>query len=214
MLGVCTAMFLFFFTWCSKSFRLLFYPLRRATKHLLWVSNKSLLTLRGCKTWKVKDKLSCMPALPLTNSQFHSITYPFVALPFPQSDEASPLDICYRSICLDQQTCSPLSFAETLHLCAVWILSSLNASRLPFLRNWLSSHCQVRLILSCLTYCYLESHLPEPLNPFVTHSNKKLGRRSLNEDREVEDWWLYGTAGLEVGAGAQAQVHGSVCRSF
>lgn len=79
----------------------------------------------------------------------------------------------------------------------VWILSPLNTSCLPFLRNWLSSLCQVCLILSWLTSCYLESHLPEPLNPLVTHNNKKLGRCSLNEDREVEHWWVYGGVGLE-----------------
>lgn len=114
------------------------------------------------------------------------ITYPLTRQSFrrpcPNSDKASPLDICYRSISLDQQICSPLSFAVTLcvYVCAVWVRSPLNTSCLSFLRNWLSSHCQVCLILSWLTSCYLESHLPEPLNPLVTHNNKKLGRCSMN----------------------------------
>lgn len=56
---------------------------------------------------------------------------------------------------------------------------------LPFLRNWLSSYCQVCLILSCLTRCYLESPLSGPLNPFVSHNNKKLGRRSLSGGKRI-----------------------------
>ena len=121
-----------------------------------------------------------MPAFPLTNSQPHSMTNPSLAL-FPNSDKASPLDIRFRSIGLDQRTCSLLSFALTLGVrVCVYRYSLLSTPpRLPFLRNWLSSLRQVCLILSCLTSCYLESHLPEPLNPLVTHDNKKLGRLLL-----------------------------------
>jgi len=44
---------------------------------------------------------------------------------------------------------------------------------------------------SWLTSCYLDSHLPEHLNPLVTHNNLKLGRCSLNGNREVEHCWVY-----------------------
>lgn len=77
---------------------------------------------------------------------------------------------------------------------------------LPSLRSWLSRHCQVCLILSCLTRCYLEPRLSGPLNPFVTHNNKKLRRRSLSGDWE-EDCWTSGEVGWE--EGACSQVHGN-----
>lgn len=65
----------------------------------------------------------------------HSINDPFEAIPFPQSGGASPLNISCRSISLDQQMCSPLSFAQTLRVSTVWILAPLNASCIPFWRN-------------------------------------------------------------------------------
>ena len=73
-------------------------------------------------------------------------------------------------------------------------------------------------MLSWLTSCYLESHLPEPLNPLVTHNNKKLGRLLL-ECRQgggalvgVWEGWFEGF--ILLSAGAQVQVHGSSCGSF
>lgn len=78
------------------------------------------------------------------------------------------------------------------------VMVALFLPHLPFPRNWLSSHCQVCLILSCLTRCYLEPRLSGPLNPFVTHNNKKLGRCSLSGDWE-EDRWTSGKFGWEEG---------------
>lgn len=97
----------------------------------------------------------------------------------------------FFSIIFDKMACSPLCFAvmcasgrAPLRLCPL----NTTTAALPI--NWLSSiPCQVCLILSCLTSCYLKSHLPKPLNPLVTHNNKKLARCSLNEDRVVEIWW-------------------------
>lgn len=84
---------------------------------------------------------------------------------------SDPRDICYVSICRHQQK---------LFVRARRSLAPPGYIRLPLCpptqptipSNWLSSHCQVRLIPSRSTCRYLESHLPEPLNPFVTRSKQ------------------------------------------
>ena len=99
--------------------------------------------------------------------------------------------------------------------CAACWRPALSATCLTFPRNWVSSsHCQVCLILSCLTSRYLKSHLPKLLNPLVTHDNKKLETCSLNEDGVVRLWW-----GMEIGAqvlGCElwASWHSGVFRSY
>lgn len=114
------------------------------------------------------------------------------------------LKIHHKSISPDEQVCSLASSAETF--CMLWLLSA--SVTFPSLRNWLSSHCQVCLILSCLTRCYLEPRLSGPLNPFVTQTTKKLGRRSLSGDWE-EHRWTPDKFGWEEGAYARVQQRGA-----
>lgn len=79
-----------------------------------------------CERWKA-SYLACQHC-----SLSHSFNHQSVCSPSPNSDKASPLDICYRSISLDQQICSSLSFAVTVCVWwggggaggAVWILLS------------------------------------------------------------------------------------------
>lgn len=145
------------------------------------------------KGWQVKDKRHHSSLFPFSPS--NRITHPKLVPSFRWSLTfwkygTSP------SVLMSRCTVRP-ALQKLFH-----VMVALSLRHLPFLRNWLSSHCQVCLILSCLTRCYLEPRLSGPLNPFVTHNNKKLGRCSLSGDWE-EDRWTSGKFGWEEVACAQ-----------
>lgn len=91
---------------------------------------------------------------------------------------------------------------------------TLLSQHLPLLswRNWLSSHCQVCLIFPWLTSCYLESHLPEALNPLVTHDNKKLGKVLCEWRQGGAVLWVHGRVGLGGGGGDFRSKGNSACQ--
>lgn len=127
----------------------------------------------------------------------------------PNHSSQAPLSSFRRSLTFwNTRQVQQSRWANTLpgQLCSNFcMLLRLSPPRhLPFPRTWLSSHCQVCLIPSCLTRCYLEPRLSGTLNPFVTHDNKKLGRRSLSGDWE-EDRWTSAEVGREEGAFALVQ---------
>lgn len=151
-----------------------------------------------CVTERDKPPPPPSSAFPFTPSD--RITHPRPL--FPHSDGAWPFEIRDKSNSPDEQTRWP-ALQKLLHFIAT-APPLLPRRYLPLPRTWLSSHCQVCLIPSCLTRCYLEPRLSGPLNPFVTHDNKKLGRRSLSGDWE-EDRWTSAEVGWEEGAFAQVQ---------
>ena len=153
----------------------------KSNKHLLWVSKKSSPSVSGCNTCKVKDKLSCVPAFPLTSSRTRSLIIP--------SPSTIRWSLVSRHKLQVHQSCSADMHSGQLcrnFACICCVITFSSQRFLPSLLEKLTQrHCQVCLILSCLTCCYLEHQLPEPLNPFVTHNKEKLGRCFFKEDREL-----------------------------
>lgn len=134
---------LFFFTWCIKSqqVRLLFYPLRRATKHLLWVSNKSLLTerMQCMKGEKQAILQACIAINQLTNSLNH------LSIPSPS------FSTIRRSL-------------TSWHMLQVHLSWSADLQSTQLCRNFTFVCCMDTLFSQCLLPSLLEKLTQQPLS--------------------------------------------------